>query len=66
MHDVGWWAESPQVDAPGMAIILENAQIGVGYAVFNRLGDLHPGDQVTVADATESARAESPGLCLTS
>lgn len=57
MHDRGWWAESPQVDAPGMAIISGNVQIGVGYAVFNRLGDLHPGDQVTVADATVVAFA---------
>ena len=55
---VGWWADGPLVDAPGMAILLGHTQVGGGYAVFNRLGELHPGDQVTVADGTGSARAE--------
>ena len=49
---VGWWADGPLVDAPGMAILLGHTQVGGGYAVFNRLGELHPGDQVTVADGT--------------
>jgi hypothetical protein len=55
---VGWWAEGPQIDAPGMAIMLGIKQVGGGYAAFNRLDDLHPGDQVTVTDATGSARAD--------
>lgn len=60
---VGWWAEGPQVDAPGMTIMLGInmlgiKQVGGGYAAFNRLDDLHPGDQVTVTDATGSARAD--------
>ena len=55
---VGWWAEGPQVDAPGMAIMLGIKQVGGGYTAFNRLDDLHPGDQVTVTDATGSARAD--------
>ncbi|MCB0938430.1 MAG: class F sortase [Mycobacterium sp.] len=54
---VGWWADGPLVGAPGMAILLGHTQIG-GYAVFNRLGELHPGDQVVVADSTGSARAD--------
>ena len=55
---VGWWADGPMVGAPGMAILLGHTQVGGGYAVFNRLGELHPGDQVTVVDATGSARAD--------
>ena len=53
----GWWADGPLVGAPGMAIILGHTKVG-GYAVFNRLGELHPGDQVTLADGTGSARAD--------
>jgi sortase (surface protein transpeptidase) len=41
-----------------MAILLGHTQVGGGYAVFNRLGELHPGDQVTVVDGTGSARAD--------
>ena len=55
---VGWWADGPLVGAPGMAILLGHTQVGGGYAVFNRLGELHPGDQVTVADGTGIARAD--------
>lgn len=53
----GWWADGPLVGTPGMAIILGHNKIG-GYAVFNRLGELHPGDQVTLADGAGSARAD--------
>jgi sortase (surface protein transpeptidase) len=55
---VGWWADGPLVGAPGMAILLGHTQVGGGDAVFNRLGELHPGDQVTVVDGTGSARAD--------
>ena len=55
---VGWWADGPLIGAPGMAILLGHTQVGGGYAVFNRLGELHPGDQVTVSDGTGSARAD--------
>ena len=54
---VGWWADGPLVGVPGMAILLGHSQIG-GYAVFNRLGELHAGDQVTVVDGTGSSRAD--------
>jgi hypothetical protein len=55
---VGWWADGPLVGAPGMAIMLGHTQVGGGYAVFNRLGELHPGDQVTVADGTRAAQTD--------
>ncbi len=55
---VGWWADGPLVGAPGMAIVLGHRQVGGGYAVFNWLGDLQPGDQVTVAGPAGSARAD--------
>ena len=42
----------------GWQSYLGHTKVGGGYAVFNRLGDLHPGDQVTLADATGSARAD--------
>lgn len=54
---VGWWADGPLIDSPGMAILLGHSQVG-GYGVFNRLGELHPGDHVTVIDSTDSARAD--------
>lgn len=54
---VGWWADGPLVGASGMAILLGHSQVG-GNAVFNRLGELHPGDQVAVVDGTGSARAD--------
>jgi sortase (surface protein transpeptidase) len=44
--------------APGVAIMLGHKKVGGGYAVFNRLGELHPGDQVTVADGTRSAHVD--------
>ena len=53
---VGWWADGPLIGAPGMAILLGHSQVG-GYAVFNRLGELHPGDQVKVIDGTGGERA---------
>ena len=40
-----------------MAILLGHSQVG-GYAVFNRLSELRPGDQVTVVDGTGGARAD--------
>ncbi|MGV0746074.1 class F sortase [Mycolicibacterium sp. XJ870] len=46
---VGWWDGGPLVGAPGMAIMLGHTQVGGGYAVFNRLGELRSGDQVRVA-----------------
>lgn len=55
---VGWWADGPLVGATGMAIMLGHNIVGGGYAVFNRLGELHPGDRVTFADATGSAQAD--------
>jgi hypothetical protein len=55
---VGWWADGPLVGTPGMAILLGHTQVGGGYAVFNRLGELNPGDLVAVVDGTRSARAD--------
>ena len=54
---VGWWVDGPLIGAPGMAILLGHSQVG-GYAVFNRLGELHAGDQVTVVDGAGSSRAD--------
>jgi hypothetical protein len=54
---VGWWVDGPLVGSSEMAILLGHNQVGGGYAVFNRLDELHPGDQVTVADGTGSLRA---------
>jgi hypothetical protein len=53
---VGWWADGPLVGAPGMAILLGHTQVGGGYAVFNRLGELRPGDEVSV----EGQAGDSP------
>ncbi|OLP00134.1 hypothetical protein BVU76_22410 [Mycolicibacterium porcinum] len=54
---VGWWNAGPLVGAPGMAILLGHTQVGGGYAVFNRLGELRPGDQVNISGLSPDARA---------
>ena len=51
---VGWWSDGPMVGGPGMAILLGHTKVG-GAAVFNRLGDLRPGDLVSVQGAPGAA-----------
>ncbi|GAA1460709.1 class F sortase [Williamsia maris] len=50
----GWWSDGPRVGAPGMAVLLGHSQVGGGYAVFNRIGELTPGAELVVDD--ESGR----------
>lgn len=40
---VGWWADGPLFGTPGKVISLVCSQVGGGFAVFNRLGELRPG-----------------------
>lgn len=47
-NSVGWWVDGPLVGSPAMAVMLGHTLVGNGYAVFNRLGELRPGDAVTV------------------
>ena len=55
---VGWWADGPLVGGPEMAVLLGHTLVGTGYAVFNRLGELRPGDEVTVVDGTGTKQAD--------
>ena len=45
----GWFELGPAPGQLGSAVILGHVDSYVGPAVFYRLGDLHPGDQVEVA-----------------
>ena len=45
-----WWSDGPQPGSGQMAIVLGHQQNG-GQAVFNRLQELHPGDQVLLRNA---------------
>lgn len=54
---VGWWSDGPMVGGPGMAILLGHTKVG-GAAVFNRLGELRPGDLVSVQGGPGSAAVE--------
>lgn len=51
---IGWWSDGPMAGGPGMAILLGHTKVG-GAAVFNRLGELRPGDLVSVRDGAGTA-----------
>jgi hypothetical protein len=44
-----WWSDGPQPGSGEMAVVLGHQQSG-GAAVFNRLHELRPGDQVLLRD----------------
>ena len=44
-----WWSDGPQPGSGQMAVVLGHQQSG-GEAVFNRLHELRPGDQVLLRD----------------
>ena len=44
-----WWSDGPQPGSGQMAVVLGHQQSG-GDAVFNRLHELRPGDQVLLRD----------------
>jgi hypothetical protein len=50
MRTTSWWSEGPQPGSGRMAVILGHAQAD-GGAVFDRLAELRPGDQVLLVDA---------------
>jgi sortase (surface protein transpeptidase) len=47
-HDVAWYNQGPIPGAPGNALINGHVDWWTGSAVFTRLGELRPGDRVTV------------------
>ncbi len=49
MATTSWWSDGPQPGSGRMAVVLGHAQDG-GYAVFNRLHELRPGDRVALTD----------------
>jgi sortase (surface protein transpeptidase) len=46
--DAGWWSGGPFPGEPGPAVVVGHVSSVAGPGVFYRLGDLVPGDQVTV------------------
>jgi hypothetical protein len=50
----GWWSGGPRPGQPGPAVLVGHVDSRTGPAVFFRLGELQPGDEVFVdrADAT--------------
>jgi sortase (surface protein transpeptidase) len=46
--DAGWYRNGPMPGEPGSAVILGHVDSKVGPAVFYRLKDLDPGDQIAV------------------
>ncbi|MFD0924711.1 class F sortase [Williamsia deligens] len=55
---VGWWADGAAPGRSGMAVLLGHSQAGGGYAVFNRLADLVPGDGILLDDARGRGRLQ--------
>jgi len=51
----GWYAPGPRPGDPGSAVILGHVDSDRGPAVFYRLGELRPGDQLTVSGADGSS-----------
>jgi sortase (surface protein transpeptidase) len=47
-NSAGWWAEGARPGQPGPAVLLGHLDSKTGPAVFFRLGDLGPGDEVLV------------------
>jgi hypothetical protein len=51
MWTAAWWSDGPQPGSGRMAVVLGHAQAAHG-AVFDRLADLRPGDQVDLVDTS--------------
>ncbi len=49
LDTAAWWSDGPQPGSGHMAVVLGHQQFG-GAAVFNRLHELRPGDQVLLRD----------------
>jgi Sortase domain len=56
-NDVGWYAEGVRPGHPGPAIIVGHRDSAAdGPAVFFRLGELSPGDELTITEKDGTAR----------
>jgi sortase (surface protein transpeptidase) len=56
-NDVGWYAEGVQPGRPGPAILVGHRDSAAdGPAVFFRLGELSPGDELTITEKDGTAR----------
>jgi Sortase domain len=51
MRTTSWWSDGPRPGSGQMAVVLGHSQVGGGYAVFNRLDRLRPGDDITLRDS---------------
>lgn len=55
--DAGWWTQTRRPGEIGPAVIGGHVDSKSGPAVFYRLADLRPGDEVTVADEAGETRS---------
>jgi sortase (surface protein transpeptidase) len=55
MSTTSWWSDGPRPGSGRMAVVLGHEQVGGGYGVFNRLTQLHAGDDVTLRDRSGAA-----------
>lgn len=53
-RSAGWWADGPRPGQRGPAVVLGHLDSKAGPAVFFRLGELNPGDEVRVDRADGS------------
>lgn len=53
-HRAGWWAGGARPGQPGPAVILGHVDSTAGPAIFHRLQELQPGDEVAVTRADGS------------
>jgi hypothetical protein len=51
MATTSWWSDGPQPGSGQMAVVLGHEDAGGGAAVFDRLTDLHAGDEVRLRAA---------------
>lgn len=57
LSTVGWWRDGVQLGKGGMAVLLGHSQVGGGYAVFNRIGELRPSAEIFVETSDGRQRA---------
>ncbi len=57
LSTVGWWRDGVRLGRGGMAVLLGHSQVGGGYAVFNRIGELRPPDEIVVETSDGRQRA---------
>jgi LPXTG-site transpeptidase (sortase) family protein len=61
MYTTTWWSSGPKPGSGAMAVILGHTQVG-GYGVFNKLGSLRDGAQISVTGGARVLHFEVVGV----